>query len=469
MQVAAISHAEAADTVAYRGGHKFTAAHFLADAERVAAQLPERRHLVNLCVDRYRFSVGLIAALLRNQVSLLPPNQTPEMLRQLQRDYDGLYALSDSTRDSAVIEQVIYGEEPAQPPVERPFVVPAFAEDQVAAIAFTSGSTGTPTPHIKTWGALARGASAEIKRFGLHLGNQAAVVGTVPAQHMFGLESTILLTLRGALAMHAGRPFYAADVAAALGELPADRVLVTTPVHLRLLLNEDIQLPQMRLIICATAALSPQIAAQVEARYAVPVHEVYGFTEAGMVGTRRTVLGPAWRCLDDVRLRRDGNVYRVAGGHVEHEVAFNDLIEPRGADGFVLHGRHADLVNIAGKRTSLAHLNHHLTSIEGVRDGVFLMPDEQADGVTRLTAFVVAPAMKSHVLLSTLRARIDAVFLPRPLYFVDALPRNATGKLPREALLRLARTCADKNSAQTCADKNSARTGTDGPTGEGSQ
>jgi hypothetical protein len=77
-------------------GQTLTAARFLADAERVAAQLPQRRHVVNLCVDRYRFSVGLIAALLRDQVSLLPPNQTPDMLRQLQRDYGGLYALSDS-------------------------------------------------------------------------------------------------------------------------------------------------------------------------------------------------------------------------------------------------------------------------------------------------------------------------------------------------------------------------------------
>jgi acyl-coenzyme A synthetase/AMP-(fatty) acid ligase len=41
-----------------------------------------------------------------------------------------------------------------------------------------------------------------------------------------------------------------------------------------------------------------------------------------------------------------------------------------------------------------------------------------------------------------LRARIDAVFLPRPLYFVEALPRNATGKLPREALLRYAQICS---------------------------
>jgi acyl-coenzyme A synthetase/AMP-(fatty) acid ligase len=37
-----------------------------------------------------------------------------------------------------------------------------------------------------------------------------------------------------------------------------------------------------------------------------------------------------------------------------------------------------------------------------------------------------------------LRERIDPVFLPRPLIFVDRLPRNDTGKLPQEALRTLA-------------------------------
>jgi acyl-coenzyme A synthetase/AMP-(fatty) acid ligase len=36
-----------------------------------------------------------------------------------------------------------------------------------------------------------------------------------------------------------------------------------------------------------------------------------------------------------------------------------------------------------------------------------------------------------------LRARMDGVFVPRPLRIVERLPRNAVGKLPREALLRL--------------------------------
>ena len=45
--------------------------------------------------------------------------------------------------------------------------------------------------------------------------------------------------------------------------------------------------------------------------------------------------------------------------------------------------------------------------------------------------------MDRRQLLAALRQRIDAIFLPRPLVFVDALPRNSTGKLPRSALQAL--------------------------------
>jgi len=115
-------------------------------------------------------------------------------------------------------------------------------------------------------------------------------------------------------------------------------------------------------------------------------------------------------------------------------VPLADIIELRGQGRFLLHGRTADLVNIAGKRTSLAHLNYHLNSIEGVRDGTFVVPEQEGETVTRLTAYVVAPGLSGEDLMNALRQRVDAAFLPRPLHFVDALPRNETGKLPRQAI-----------------------------------
>jgi acyl-coenzyme A synthetase/AMP-(fatty) acid ligase len=80
-----------------------------------------------------------------------------------------------------------------------------------------------------------------------------------------------------------------------------------------------------------------------------------------------------------------------------------------------------------------------LLEIEGVKDGVFLMPETDGQSMARLAALVVAPGVRPAAILAALRKRVDAAFLPRKLVFVEALPRNALGKLPREALLRLLR------------------------------
>jgi hypothetical protein len=66
------------------------------------------------------------------------------------------------------------------------------------------------------------------------------------------------------------------------------------------------------------------------------------------------------------------------------------------------------------------------------------MPEPTGSGVTRLMAFAVAPGLHKDALLAQLRLRIDPAFLPRPLVLLDALPRNATGKLTHASLAELA-------------------------------
>jgi acyl-coenzyme A synthetase/AMP-(fatty) acid ligase len=128
------------------------------------------------------------------------------------------------------------------------------------------------------------------------------------------------------------------------------------------------------------------------------------------------------------------------GGHVEQVTAMQDVIEITGNDEFLLHGRTADMVNIAGKRSSFAYLNAQLNAIPGVTDGVFFMRDGATGSteVARLGAVVVAPTLSAAVLTEHLRQRIDPIFLPRPLIMVERLPRNATGKLPQHELQHLA-------------------------------
>ena len=137
-------------------------------------------------------------------------------------------------------------------------------------------------------------------------------------------------------------------------------------------------------------------------------------------------------------LRQDAAGTWASGVPIAEETLLSDAIVLRDAERFLLRGRIADLVNIAGKRASLANLNHHLNAIDGVLDGVFVAPDDgDGDAVHRLIAFAVAPGLDADAIMAALRCRIDAAFLPRPLHLVAALPRNTLGKLPREEVMRL--------------------------------
>jgi acyl-coenzyme A synthetase/AMP-(fatty) acid ligase len=421
---------------AYREGRVVRIEEFLRDVWQLAAELPERRHVFNLCADRYRFAVGFSAALLRRQVSLLPPNETPDLIERLVAQYPDVYCLSDRAEAHPVLDTAFFPVPAAGGPAEP--LVPDVPEAHPAVILFTSGSTGDPVPIRKTWGSLVRSALAEVGRLDVRAWPGMVVLGTVPPQHSYGLESTLMMAMQGGLRLHARRPFFPADVRAELAALPRPCCLVTTPVHLRVLLAESDELPPADLVLCATAPLSPQLAAQAEARFAAPLYEIYGCTEAGQVATRRTVETGEWRLLPGLALREDSKGTWVKGGHVEKEVLLADIIEMRGRERFLLHGRTSDLVNMAGKRTSLAHLNYHLNSIKGVLDGAFVAPEDSGDTVVRLMAFVVAPKHTSESLMNELRQRIDAAFLPRPLCFVNDLPRNAIGKLPLQSLNQIA-------------------------------
>ena len=430
-----IAHRDPRAVVAWRKGEAIDAARFMGDVLQLAHALPAAAHVLNGCTDRYRFSVLLCAAVLRGQVTMLPATTTPNVIAALRRRAPEVYAVTD---DSQARYDLPHFEWPAlRSHAPASFDVPEVDAGQVVAHVFTSGSTGEPQPHSKTWGSLVRDVRGEAQRFGIGTGH--AILGTVPPQHMYGFESTVMLPLASGAAFVAERLYYPADIDAAIGAHAAPRVLFTTPFHLRTWLESGPP-AAIEMIVSATAPLSVPLAREAELRTGAVLQEIYGCTEAGQVASRRPTETPEWHALPGLRLWNEGSQSICQGAHVDEPTPLQDVIEPLG-DGsrFLLHGRTADLVNIAGKRNSLGYLNHQLTAIPGVVDGAFFLPEEsEPDGVTRLTAFVVAPRLDAAAVLAALRQSIDPAFMPRPLVFVERLPRQLTGKLPREALRALA-------------------------------
>jgi acyl-coenzyme A synthetase/AMP-(fatty) acid ligase len=420
--------------LAWRGTEPISRRQYLADVHAMSALLPASGPMLNITADRYRFAVGLGAAMLRGHTNLLPPNHTPDIVARLHSLFPSTYCVADDTARQWRLPTIVVPQIHAD--VRGELEVPQVDGNALTAQVLTSGSTGDPMPHAKQWSLLVRNVEAGSQRLARHMNRPdltgVTLVATVPAQHMYGFESTVLIALLGGAAFETERPFYPADIARALERAPRPRMLVTTPFHLKTLLDSGVALPAIDLTVCATAPLSPQLAARAEAALAAPLMEIYGCTEAGQVATRRTTAGAEWRTYDGLLLQGDGERSVISGGHVPQPTVLADVLEVIDTQRFRLLGRSNDLINIAGKRSSLSHLNYHLNSIPGVRDGAFWLPhdsDENDATVVRLMAFVVAPDVSADAIVAALRERVDAAFLPRPVLHVPALPREPTGKL----------------------------------------
>ena len=277
---ALVAHVAPGDVVATRRGEPITAGRFVSDVLRAADALPASRHILNFCSDRYRFAVTLAAALARGQVTLLPPTTTPNVIRAMRDFAPDAYFVSDDPGTQVDLPRF---ELPAGGGTLLPFDVPSIAAEQVVACVFTSGSTGEPQPHFKRWGPLVADIRAEAKR--LAVGPGHTILGTVPPQHMYGFESTVLLPLLGGAILTAERLYYPGDIDAAIGRAGAPRTLFTTPFHLRAWMESGDPAP-IEMLVSATAPLSVGLARQAEERTGAILYEIYGCTEAGQVATR---------------------------------------------------------------------------------------------------------------------------------------------------------------------------------------
>ncbi len=418
---------------------------FMQQALALAAQLPQHRYVFNLSNSPYLFLLGFAAALLRNQTNLLPPDRLPNTIKTVTSEYPDSYVLTDTELEPALAAialpccMITTSHLADANGALQPF--PEISGKHIAAVLFTSGSTGRPQPFPKPWRTLVLGAQANA-RASIAPDSHPAVIGTVPSQHSYGLETLVMLPLQGHCSVYSERPFFPQDIALALSDVPAPRILVTTPVHLRALTESAPPLPPLTAIWSATAPLSIELAASSERMFNTCLHEIFGCTETGSFATRRTTRDEPWLLMPEFRMCSDPNTAgsQVSAVHLPVSAILQDQIEHIDAHRFRLLGRGADLINIAGKRASLADLNNRLLAIPGVIDGVIFMPDAgstDTHGVQRTAALVVAPDLNREQLMAALRTKMDAAFLPRPLLLVAALPRNEATKLPRAAVLEL--------------------------------
>ncbi len=438
------------DIVIYQYDRVITLQQLMSDLYYLDQCIPQHHYLLNLYENRYYFLLGLLLGIKRQSVHLFPANVTQYTLTFLEKKYPDMLMINQENLACGHI-QFLDIEQLLQ---EKPntfidknyhsfnsdfFAKNTFTKESI--IIFTSGSTGEPKPFVKKWQDFIVVAQQLAKRLKpLRTKKQAMVLATVPAQHTYGLETSIIMPLVNAYSIYDTRPFFPVDIKKILLKQAQATILISTPIHIRACLKTQVALPFLHYALSATAPLEHDHAIQFEQNYDTPLHEIYGCTEVGVIALRQPSQTLRWQCLDDICIKERKTIKTEEQDCIVHtsrsiqNFILNDYITELKNNRFLLKGRKSDMINLAGKRTSLAYLNHHLLSIDSINDACFYQPERADDRHQRLVVFIVLEKniqwqdIKNTV-HNTLKKKIDLIFLPRHYYLIEALPRNKTGKI----------------------------------------
>ena len=414
-----------------------TVQRFLDTVVALSKQLPNnKKHIINLCGNRYLFTVVLCASALKKHANLLPSNRNIETQQRLSQRYDDTYIIHDGTDVPSSLLSIDLNESKISK-ISSVDQIPFIPLEQLAAISFTSGSTGDAKPNGKTWNTFFESTKINSHYMLPETIETIHLLATVPAQHMWGLETSVLMALFANVCVLDSKPLFPQDIQNLLKILPEPRMMVSTPVHLRSIIASNISFPKLETVLCATSPLTQDLAIQVEGLFKAELREVYGCSEIGSMAVRLTSEFDIWKKFKGIHFKQKEFEQIIAQtDHVNEDVILGDFIEILDKDSFRLKGRSDDMIDIAGKRGSLNEINKVLLTFPGLIDGIVFFPPQDRT-VPRLVALV---ALKSEItkkeLSNHFRKFLDPAFIPRPIIQVEKLPREDNGKLPKQILLR---------------------------------
>jgi acyl-coenzyme A synthetase/AMP-(fatty) acid ligase len=415
------------------GDIHYSRQHIWQAAQRLAQSWSVAPTIINLYEDRLHFTLVLMACAMKGGVCILPPDRAPHTITEIMQCCGEAVKLVGDAPLAGLLKAPLLAQAAdwdnllASALVDEGGRIDLAALDASEIWLYTSGTTGAPKRVVKSWHQLRVMAEKAIARFAFDASVRLLV--TVPCQHMYGLEAGVFWPWFSGAKILRSRPFYPADLAPLLQADGEACVLVSTPFHLKMFSAMDAPYPLISRVISATAPMPPALALRLKQVLAHQVCEVLGSTETASYASR--CVGDAdfspWRLYEGYQLVVSARsaVMRIAPLNETYELA--DEINCLDHQQFYLLGRRKDMIKLAGKRQSLARLNAML--LQCVEDGVFV-PSRAGE---RLEAVVVSKD-GAMAIRACLQQYMDAVFLPRHIYFVERLPRNTLGKLPRARL-----------------------------------
>ena len=346
--------------------------------------------------------------------------------------------------------------------------VEQLAATDLAAILFTSGTTGRPKGAMLMHGNLSSNVAAlyETWRFS----DADSILHALPLFHAHGLFVALHLGLFSAATITMLPKF---DAAAVIAALPHSTVFMGVPTfYARLLESTAFTLETagaIRLFVSGSAPLLPSVFAQFEARTGHRILERYGMTETVMITSNP--YAPEGRLPGTVGYPLPGVSLRIIGGEVRHELPAGEMgeIEMKGpnlcagywrrpeataeafsADGFfitgdtgfkdadgrvTISGRSKDLIISGGFNIYPAELEILFAEIDGVSD-VAIIGVPHPDFGEAVVAVITANRadFDPSAITAVAEERLARFKRPKAVHILPEFPRNAMGKVLKSEL-----------------------------------
>jgi len=425
-----------------------------AQALRLSAGLQARgvKQIAVHLDDSSELAIALLGAWRAGVRVLLPADLQPQSRQRLNAQAE--LWLTDLDGDTSLAS--LYAE---------PLPAAELDLDFVGLTLCTSGSSGEPKLIDKTLRQMHNEVAALEALWGAELGD-AVIVGSVAAQHIYGLLFRVLWPLcAGRVFVRRAQPF--PEDLQRLSLPHANFAWIASPALLkRMGDNLDWQaLARVRRVFSSGGALPADTAVQLGELLGQVPTEIFGSSETGGIAWRQG--GSLWQPFANVELglNEEGALFirspYLAAGHTEQTADGATLH----ADGrFELLGRLDRIVKLEEKRISLPMLEQALASHPWVADARFGVVQDKRAALGALVALNDAGlhALRNQgrrAVTDSLRQHLSphciALALPRRWRLVRHLPLNAQGKLPQavlEQVLHAPRTLLPEVVSQTEQD-----------------
>ena len=424
--------------------------------DRVAAQ-----------VDKHWHALALYLACLRAGLVYLPLN-----VGYQKAEFEAL-GVNFQERTAVVLTLDSQGGELLDRAADAPEIFDTVVSrpDDLAAIVYTSGTTGRSKGAMLSHRNLAANALALVEHWGFTRGD--VLLHALPIYHVHGLFVATHCTLLSGCRMLWLAKFDAKETTSLL---PSATVMMGVPTYYTRLLAEPSLTREasrsIRLFVSGSAPLLPETFDAFRARTGHAILERYGMTETGMI-TSNPLEGP--RVAGTVGKPLSGEAVRVVDatgapcppgtiGHIEVKGPNvfsgywrmpDKTREEFSADGYFktgdmgewvasdegygylrLVGRAKDLIITGGLNVYPLEVEERIDSMDGVVESAVIgLPDHD---LGEAVAAVVVPApghaLTERAIIGALRDEIATFKVPKRVFFADDLPRNAMGKVQKKVL-----------------------------------